>query len=168
MTDIFLTHAAQVRGNYYPERALKQLQALGNVRLNDAAELLSLDQLVARAECCQVIVASREAAASAELFERLLQLAAICRVAVDIRNIDVEAANRHGVLVTRHAGFRHLGQRMSYRCDDRPSSRYQPCCRRLLAGQDTTHRIRPSTAINRCVANDDPAGNCHRLPRVPL
>jgi D-3-phosphoglycerate dehydrogenase len=101
MTDIFLTHAPEVRDNYYPERPLKQLQALGNVRLNDAADLLSLDQLVARAKGCQIIVASREAAAPAELFERLPQLAAICRVAVDIRNIDVEAANRHGVLVTR-------------------------------------------------------------------
>lgn len=101
MINIFLTHAPQVRGNYYPERPLKQLQALGNVRLNDAAELLSLDQLVARAEGCQIIVASREVPAPAELFERLPQLAAICRVAVDIRNIDVEAASSHGVLVTR-------------------------------------------------------------------
>jgi D-3-phosphoglycerate dehydrogenase len=101
MTDIFLTHAPHVRANYYAERPLKQLQALGNLRLNDSPDPLSLEQLVERAEGCRIIVASREAAAPAELFERLPQLAAICRVAVDIRNIDVEAASRHGVLVTR-------------------------------------------------------------------
>jgi len=101
MTDIFLTHGPQVRSNYYAARPLAQLQALGNVRLNDSPELLSLDEFVERARGCQVIVASREAAAPAALFERLPELRAICRVAVDIRNIDVEAASRHGVLVTR-------------------------------------------------------------------
>lgn len=101
MTDIFLTHGPQVRCNYYAARPLAQLQALGNVRLNDSPELLSLDAFVERAKGCQIIVASREAAAPAELFERLPDLRAICRVAVDIRNIDVEAASRHGVLVTR-------------------------------------------------------------------
>ncbi|WPO49097.1 NAD(P)-dependent oxidoreductase [Pseudomonas sp. S1Bt23] len=100
MTEIFLTHAPGVRANYYAEQPLRQLQALGNVRLNDSPDPLSLEQLVDRAQGCSIIVASREAAAPAELFERLPQLAAICRVAVDIRNIDVEAASRHGVLVT--------------------------------------------------------------------
>lgn len=101
MTDIFLTHGPQVRSNYYAERPLKALQALGNVRLNDANALLSVDEFVERAQGCQIIVASREAAAPAALFERLPDLAAICRVAVDIRNIDVKAASDHGVLVTR-------------------------------------------------------------------
>lgn len=101
MTDIFLTHAPEVRANYYSEHTLEQLQALGTVRLNDSPTLLSLDELVERADGCRIIVASREAAAPSELFERLPQLAAICRVAVDIRNIDVNAANKHGVLVTR-------------------------------------------------------------------
>lgn len=101
MTEIFLTHAPAVRVNYYPQRPLEQLQALGNVRLNNMDEPLSLEQLVERAHGCQIIVSGREAAAPAELFEHLPDLLAICRVAVDIRNIDIEAASRHGVLVTR-------------------------------------------------------------------
>src|SRR5471030_1657995 len=100
-THIFLTHSPQTLENYYGPRALTQLNELGRVRLNEGPTLLSVDELVRRAAGCQIIVASREAAAPAELFERLPDLAAICRVAVDIRNIDVEAASRHGVLVTR-------------------------------------------------------------------
>jgi len=46
-------------------------------------------------------VASRDSAAPAALFDQLPELIAFCRVAVDIRNIDVSAASRHGVLVTR-------------------------------------------------------------------
>jgi D-3-phosphoglycerate dehydrogenase len=42
----------------------------------------------------------------AAFFGAVTGLKAVCRVAVDIRNIDVEAATRHGVLVTRAtAGF---------------------------------------------------------------
>jgi D-3-phosphoglycerate dehydrogenase len=101
MTTIFLTHSPQTLENYYGHRALSQLRGCADVRLNHARHVLSVDELVAAAQGCQIIVSSREAAAPAELFERLPELAAFCRVAVDIRNIDVGAASRHGVLVTR-------------------------------------------------------------------
>jgi D-3-phosphoglycerate dehydrogenase len=101
MTTIFLTHSPQTLENYYGHRALSQLRGCATVRLNQARHVLSVDELVAAAQGCQIIVSSREAAAPAELFERLPELAAFCRVAVDIRNIDVEAASQHGVLVTR-------------------------------------------------------------------
>lgn len=101
MTTIFLTHSPQTLENYYGQRALTLLRSCASVRLNDARHVLSLDELVAAAQGCQIIVSSRDAAAPAELFERLPELAAFCRVAVDIRNIDVDAASRHGVLVTQ-------------------------------------------------------------------
>ena len=100
MTTIFLTHSPQTLENYYGQRALTLLRNAANVKLNQSRHGLSLDELVAAAQGCQIIVSSRDAAAPAQLFERLPELAAFCRVAVDIRNIDVDAASRHGVLVT--------------------------------------------------------------------
>jgi D-3-phosphoglycerate dehydrogenase len=101
MTKIYLTHSPSARANYYGERPLAQLRALGDVTLNPHDRILPLDEFVEAARGCQIIVASRDAAAPAEVFQRLPELQAYCRVAVDIRNIDVEAASRHGVLVTR-------------------------------------------------------------------
>lgn len=101
MTTIFLTHSPQTLENYYGQRALTLLRSCASVRLNNARHVLSVDELVTAAQGCQIIVSSRDAAAPAELFERLPELAAFCRVAVDIRNIDVDAASRHGVLVTQ-------------------------------------------------------------------
>ena len=101
MTTIFLTHSPQTLENYYGQRALALLRSSATVKLNHARHVLSTQELVTAAQGCQIIVSSREAAAPAELFERLPELAAFCRVAVDIRNIDVDAASRHGVLVTR-------------------------------------------------------------------
>lgn len=101
MTKIFLTHSPQTLENYYSRRALAQLRGCATVKLNTSSQLLHIDEFVEAAHGCQIIVSSREAAAPEQLFERLPDLVAFCRVAVDIRNVNVEAANRHGVLVTR-------------------------------------------------------------------
>ena len=101
MAKILLSHSPVNRTNFYGPRALAQLQELGEVILNPHDEVLTVEQLAELAEGCQIIVSSREAAAPPELFERLPELLAVCRVAVDIRSIDVAAASRHGVLVTR-------------------------------------------------------------------
>lgn len=101
MTKILLSHSPVNRANFYGDRALKELQQMGEVVLNPHDEVLSLEQLAELAQGCQIIVSSREAPAPAALFEQLPELLAVCRVAVDIRSIDVEAASRHGVLVTR-------------------------------------------------------------------
>jgi D-3-phosphoglycerate dehydrogenase len=101
MTTIFLTHSPQTLENYYSKRALDQLRECATVKLNTSRHLLQIDELVEAAQGCQIIVSSRETAAPAQLFEQLPGLAAFCRVAVDIRNIDVAAASAHGVLVTR-------------------------------------------------------------------
>ncbi|EFH12087.1 4-phosphoerythronate dehydrogenase [Pseudoroseomonas cervicalis ATCC 49957] len=98
---ILLTHAPRARDLYYGEAALRALAEQGELRLNESDAPLDTEALVALAEGCDIIVADRLAAAPAALFGRLPDLAALLRVAVDIRNIDVEAASQAGVLVCR-------------------------------------------------------------------
>jgi D-3-phosphoglycerate dehydrogenase len=101
MTTILLTHSPTALENYYGARALRALRELGEVRLNPGADPVTPEDLIRLAQGCQIVVSSRLAAAPAAVFDALPDLAAFCRVAVDIRNIDVDAASRHGVLVTR-------------------------------------------------------------------
>ena len=102
-TVILLTHTPAMRRNYYGAAALAGLRALGRVRLHEGDEPLGADALVAAAAGAQVIVADRNTPGPAPVFEALGDLQAFVRVAVDIRNVDVAAASRAGVLVT-HAG----------------------------------------------------------------
>jgi D-3-phosphoglycerate dehydrogenase len=98
---ILLTHTPDMRRNYYGARALAGLQALGEVALHEGAEPLDTPALIAAAHGCHVIVADRATPCPAPIFAALPDLVAVCRVAVDIRNIDVEAASAAGVLVTQ-------------------------------------------------------------------
>lgn len=101
MTTIYLTHSPEALANYYGSKALERLRALAQVRLNPGKDPATPQDLIEAAQGCQIIVSSRLAAASAAVFEQLPDLVAYCRVAVDIRNIDVAAASSHGVLVTQ-------------------------------------------------------------------
>jgi D-3-phosphoglycerate dehydrogenase / 2-oxoglutarate reductase len=102
MATILLTHDDDARGKYYGEEALGRLRQLGEVRLNQGGGPLDQpERLIERAEGCQVIVADRQAAAPAAVFQQLPDLVAFVRCAVDIRNVDVAAASAAGVLVTR-------------------------------------------------------------------
>lgn len=92
--------------NYYGERALAGLRALGEVKLHQGAAPLAGEALVRAAADCDLIVSYRQSPAPAALFESLPRLVAFQRCAVDIRNVDVAAASRAGVLVTQaSAGF---------------------------------------------------------------
>ncbi len=103
---ILLTYTPEMRRNYYGERALAALRALGEVVLHEAASPLAGDALVAAARGAQIIVADRQTPGAALVFERSPNLVAFVRGAVDIRNVDVAAASAGGVLVTRaSAGF---------------------------------------------------------------
>lgn len=103
---IFLTFAPAARALYYGDEALAALRALGEVRLNVQAQALSGAALIDSARGCQVIVADRDTEGRADLFERSPDLAVFLRCAVDIRNIDIDAACAAGVLVTQaSAGF---------------------------------------------------------------
>jgi D-3-phosphoglycerate dehydrogenase / 2-oxoglutarate reductase len=98
---ILLTHTPEARGLYYGARALSGLQGLGEVVLHEGSEPLEPAALIAAARSCQIIVADRATACPGELFKALPDLVSVSRVAIDIRNIDVEAASANGVLVTK-------------------------------------------------------------------
>jgi len=103
---ILLTHSPEALKLYYGERALGELVKLGEVSLNSDASSLEGEALVAAAADCDLIVSYRQSPAPAALFERLPKLKAFLRCAIDIRNVDVAAASRAGVLVTQaSAGF---------------------------------------------------------------
>ena len=98
---IFLTHVPDMLENYYGERALAEMRKLGEVRLNEAGRVLDAQALATAAKGCEIIVSDRQTPGPAEFFPLAPDCCAFLRVAVDIRNIDVEAASREGVLVTR-------------------------------------------------------------------
>ena len=98
---VLLTHTPAFRRQYYGERSLKGLQALAQVKLHEAGEVLDAGRLIEAARDVDIIVADRVTEGRAEIFPQLPQLRAFVRCAVDIRNIDVTAASAAGVLVTR-------------------------------------------------------------------
>src|SRR5262245_4539967 len=89
-----------MRRNYYGDRALAAVRELGAVRLHEQDEHLDPEGLARAAQGAQVIVSDRNTPGYGEIFGRLPDLVAFLRVAVDIRNVDVSAASRAGVLVT--------------------------------------------------------------------
>ena len=106
MARIFLTFPPRARENYYSDRALAGLRALGEVGLNETDHALKTSELVALAIGSQFIVSDRQTRGDGELFRQLPDLLAFSRCAVDIRNVDVATASECGILVTRaSAGF---------------------------------------------------------------
>jgi D-3-phosphoglycerate dehydrogenase len=106
MTRIFLSHTPDMLANYYGERALAELRTLGDVKLNTTGKVLDAPALAREAAGCAIVITDRQTAGPAELFPQLPDCVAFLRVAIDIRNIDVPAASREGILVTHaSAGF---------------------------------------------------------------
>jgi D-3-phosphoglycerate dehydrogenase len=103
---ILLTHSPEARDLYYGPRALAGLRALGPVVLNESPSSLEGEALIAAAQDCGLIVSYRQSPGPAAVFGRLPRLVAFLRCAIDIRNVDVPAASKAGVLVTQaSAGF---------------------------------------------------------------
>ena len=103
---ILLTHSPEALQLYYGERALAGLRKVGEVKLHEGAMPLEGEALIRAAEDCDLVVSYRQSPAPAELFQRLPRLKAFQRCAIDIRNVDVAAASKAGVLVTQaSAGF---------------------------------------------------------------
>jgi D-3-phosphoglycerate dehydrogenase len=98
---VLLTHTPQARTQYYGERSLNGLQAIADVKLHQGDAALDTIGLIAAADDVDIIVADRLTAGPSEIFPRLPKLRAFVRCAVDIRNIDVDAASAAGVLVTQ-------------------------------------------------------------------
>jgi len=100
MRRIFLTHPPDALRNYYGDKAIAGLSALGDVVFNETGTVLSSGDLAAAAQGCQIIVSDRQTPGEAGLFKQAEDLVAFVRCAVDIRTIDVAAASEHGILVT--------------------------------------------------------------------
>jgi D-3-phosphoglycerate dehydrogenase / 2-oxoglutarate reductase len=103
---LLLTHVPLARRQYYGARALARLQELVEVTLHEGGAPLDPAGVIAAARDVDFIIADRSTAVPGEIFAGLPGLRVVMRSAIDIRNIDVEAASRAGVLVTHaEAGF---------------------------------------------------------------
>lgn len=103
---VLLTHPSDRLATYFGDQALARLRQVARVRLNPGTQDWSGPELAAAAQGCEVLIAYRQTALDAAFFAAVPGLVAAVRCAMDIRTIDVEAASRHGVLVTRaSAGF---------------------------------------------------------------
>jgi D-3-phosphoglycerate dehydrogenase len=103
---VLLTHGPAALAHYYGIRALAALQAVAQVRQRSDDALWTPATLAAAARGCDIVVSDRSIEAGASLLRSLPGVVAFCRCAVDIRNIDVDAASTQGILVTRaSAGF---------------------------------------------------------------
>jgi D-3-phosphoglycerate dehydrogenase len=98
---VFLTHTPAALANYYGPRAVAALRDMADVVINPTGEVLDAEGLVSHAAGCAIVVSDRATPGFADFFDRSPHLIAFLRCAVDIRNVDVEAASRHGILVTR-------------------------------------------------------------------
>ncbi len=101
MPRIFLTHDPDMLKNYYGERAVAGLRKSGELVINPTGRMLDGPSLIAASRGCEIIVSDRQTAGTGEVFEQSPDLVAFLRCAVDIRNIDVAAASKAGVLVTQ-------------------------------------------------------------------
>ena len=101
MPRVFLTHTPDMLDNYYGPRALAALREFVEVRVNPTGRVLDANGLAEHARGCEIVVSDRQTPGDAAFFERAPDAVAFLRCAVDIRNIDVEAASRRGVLVAR-------------------------------------------------------------------
>jgi len=98
---VLLAHTPEMRRNYYGDRSLSGLRAIAEVILHEGDQALDAASLVRAAAAADIIVADRMTEGRGEIFAQLPRLRAFVRCAVDIRNVNVDAASQAGVLVTR-------------------------------------------------------------------
>src|ERR1051326_2963607 len=90
---VLLTHNRDLLKHFYSPKAVDLLRSIVDLRMNDSDAPLIGEALVAAAQGCQAILSDRLAAGPREVLERLKGVKAFIRCAVDIRNIDVDAAS---------------------------------------------------------------------------
>lgn len=98
---VLLAHTPEMRRNYYGNRSLNGLREAAEVILHEGGDPLDAAGLVRAAKDVDIIVADRMTEGRGEIFAQLPRLRAFVRCAVDIRNVNVDAASEAGVLVTR-------------------------------------------------------------------
>jgi D-3-phosphoglycerate dehydrogenase len=97
---VFLTHSPAMLANYYGPRAVAALREIADVFVNPTGAVLDAAGLIAHAQGCDIVVSDRSTAGFGDFLDQAPDLIAFLRCAVDIRNIDVAAASRNGILVT--------------------------------------------------------------------
>jgi len=103
---LLLTHVPLARRQYYGVRALARLHELVEVVLHEGEAPLDPAGVIALAQDVDFIIADRATPVPGEIFASLPRLRVVMRSAIDIRNIDLAAASKAGVLVTQaEAGF---------------------------------------------------------------
>ena len=100
MLRVFLSHEPEALANFYGQRAIRELEAFAEVRINDSGKALATEMLLAGSRGCDAVVLDRNTPADAAFFAGCAGIASVHRCAVDIRTIDVAAASEAGVLVT--------------------------------------------------------------------
>lgn len=98
---VLLAHPPEILDQYFGEEPLAGLSAVADVTLNETGRTMTETELLRAARGHPIVVLDRTTPGSRALFEGSPDLAAVCRVAVDIRNVDVTAASEAGVLVTQ-------------------------------------------------------------------
>ena len=98
---LLLTHTPQARRQYYGARPLELLRGLVDLTTHEGDAPLDPAGLIAAAREVDLVIVDRSTPVPGEVFAGLPKLRAVMRTAVDIRNIDVDAASSVGVLVTR-------------------------------------------------------------------
>lgn len=106
MAKVLITHKNDLLENFFNLDAVEHIRKFADVQINGTDQPLAGGDLIAAAKDADIILSDRLAPGTDEVFAALPRLVAYLRCAVDIRNIDVAAASRHGVLVVRSsAGY---------------------------------------------------------------
>ena len=101
MSRVLLTHPARDRAFFFGDDAVDRLREVAEVILNESEERLADADLLRLAPDCEVIVSEWWTGAGARVFAENPSLLAFVRCGVEIRNVDLGAAIREGVLVVR-------------------------------------------------------------------
>jgi len=102
---VFLTHTRSDLRSFFPRPALERLRSFADVSTNDSDEHLSPSELLRVAPESQYVVTEWATGADAAYLESNRSLIAICRVGVEILNVDIPAATANGVLVVNLPGI---------------------------------------------------------------
>lgn len=98
---VFLSHGTDTFPGYFGAHALAELQKHADVVRNPTDRDLRDAELAEAARGCHAIIAFRGSPGTEATFAAAPDLVAFLRCAVDISTIDVPAASRYGILVTR-------------------------------------------------------------------
>ncbi len=108
MARILLTYPPSSVKTWYGEKAMSELAELGELVLSSKEGVLSENELIELANTCDLIISDKPTAGTERLFREVPSLLAYIRCAMDTKSIDIDAASRHGVLVTQAGpGFTH-------------------------------------------------------------